>query len=180
MKPVVWEQLSRWHKKYVESGAELRIRKPKSTQDDWESYNLDSRLLDAYVGAQGWTLSPEDVANLSKLAGDKQTDGLACRFRCGGQLSVGPAPGNYDIYGRINDPVFPVEAGIDYLMPMEPFHYSVNQYRCPDLKALEQKLLQFPLGSTFSVAHTGDFQDGRGAWADISAFLKSHGYSFRN
>jgi hypothetical protein len=180
MKPMLWKQLSRWRNKYVESGAEARVGSQKNTQDDWQLYNLDSRLRDAYVNAQGWTLSPEDADRLSKLIGDKAKEGLACTFNCGSQLSVGPAPGNYYIYGRINDPVFPVDERIDYLMPAEPFHYSVNQYRCSDLKALEQKLLQFPAGSTFSVAHTGDAEDGTGDWTDISAFLKSHGYSFRN
>jgi hypothetical protein len=180
MKPVVWEQLSRWHKKYAESGAELRMGSQKNTQDDWQLYNLDSRLREAYVNAQGWILSPEDVDGLSKLMGAKETGTLACTFSCGSQLSVGPAPGNYYIYGRVADPVFPVEARIDYLMPTESFHYSVNQYRCANLKALEQKLLQFPVGSTFSVAHTGSLLDGLGDWTNISAFLKSHGYAFRN
>jgi hypothetical protein len=180
MKPVVWEQLSRWHKKYVESGAEQHMETPKSTQDDWELYNLDSRLLKAYVNARGWTLSPEDVDSLSKLIGDKKREGLACTFSCGSPLSVGPAPGSYYIYGRVNDPVFPVESRIDYLTPLESFHYSVNQYRCADLKTLKQKLLQFPAGSTFSIAHTGALHDEMGDWNNISAFLKSHGYSFRN
>jgi hypothetical protein len=151
----------------------------KNTQDDWQLYNLDSRLLNAYVNAQGWTLSLEDVNNLSKSIGEKKREGLACTFSCGSQLSVGPGPGNYYIYGRANDPVFPAENRIDYLMPTEPFHYSVNQYRCADLKSLEQKLLQFPAGSTFSIAHTGDLHDGKGDWTNISAFLKSHGYLFR-
>ena len=180
MKPIVWEQFSRWHKKYAESGAELRMAGAKNTQEDWQLYNLDSRLLRAYVNAQGWTLSPEDVDRLSKLIGQKNKDGLACTFSCGSQVSIGPAPGNFSIYGRVNDPVFPVEDRIDYLMPMQPFHYSVNQYHCRDLKALEQKVLQFPTGSTFSVAHNGDLRDGEVDWTDISAFLKSRGYSFRN
>ena len=180
MKPVVWEQLSRWHKKYVQSGAELRMGNQKNSQDDWQLYNLDSRLLHAYVNAKGGTLSPEDVDSLSNLIGDKTREGLACTFSCGSQLSVGPAPGNYYIYGRVNDPVFPVDNRIDYLMSTEPFQYSVNQYRCADLKALEHKLLQLPAGSTFSIAHTGDLRDGGGDWTSISAFLKSHGYSFRD
>ena len=180
MKPVVWEQLARWHKKYVESGAELRMGSQKNTQDDWQLYNLDSTLFGAYVNAQGWTLSPEDVDSLSKLMDDKKRERLACTFSCGSQLSIGPAPGNYYIYGRVNDPVFPVDARIDYLMPTEPFHYSVDQYRCANLEALEQKLLQFPAGSTFSIAHTGDLHDGQGDWTNISAFLKRHGYSFKN
>lgn len=134
----------------------------------------------AYISAQGWTLSPRDVRRLSKLLGDKKAEGLACGFNCGSPLSVGPAPGSYYIYGRANDPVFPPEDRIDYLMPSEEFHYSVNQYRCADLKALEQKLLQFPAGSTFSVAHTGSLVDGHGDWANIGAFLRTHGYSWKD
>jgi hypothetical protein len=48
------------------------------------------------------------------------------------------------------------------------------------LKSLEQKLLQFPAGSTFGVAHTGSILDGWGDWSAIGEFLKNHGYSFRN
>jgi hypothetical protein len=180
VKPVVWEQLFRWHKKYVESGAELRMGNQKNTQDDWQLYNMDSQLLDAFVTAHGWTLSPKDVDNLSNLIGKDESERLACSFSCGGQISIGPAPDNFLIYGRVNDPVFPAEARIDYLMPTESFYYSVNQYRCADLKALEQKLLQFPRGSTFSVAHTGSVPDGKGDWTNVSEFLRSHGYSFRN
>lgn len=179
MKPVVWEQLSRWHKKDVESGAELRITSPTRSHDDWFLYSLDSRLLEAYVYAQGWMLSPEDVGSLSKLIGNKKTEELACAFRCGSSVSVGFEPGNYVIHSRATDPVFPPENRIDYLMSAEPFQYSVNQYRCADLKALEQKLLQFPAGSTFSFAHAGSELDP-GDWTTISAFLQSHGYSVRN
>jgi hypothetical protein len=179
MKPVVWDQLSRWHKKYVESGAGPRIGSPNMTPHDYQLYELDSRLLRAYVNAQGWMLSPEDVRSLSKLIGDEKIKGLACRFQCGSQVSVGPAPGNYNIYGRVNEPVFPLDQRVDYLMPAEHSRYSVNQYQCRDLNALEQKLLQFPAGSTFSVAHTGSLEDGRGDWTNISAFLTSHGYSLR-
>jgi hypothetical protein len=180
MKPVVWEPLSRWHKKYAESGADLHMANGKLTQDNWELHNVESRLRQAYVNAQGWTLAPEDVDNLSKLMGEKDLHGFACQFSCGCQISIGPAAGTYYIYGRVNDPVYPLQDRIDYLMPEEPFHYSVNQYSCADLKALEQKLLQFPAGSIFGVAHTGSLQDGNGDWTEIGAFLKSHGYSFRN
>jgi hypothetical protein len=180
MKPVVWEQLSRWHKKYVESRAKQRMAAPPSKPDDWQLYNMDSRLLEAYTRAQGWTLSPEDVLNMRNLMGDKETAGLACTFSCGSQESVGPTPGNFYIYGKFKDPIYPPEARIDYLMPMEPYRYGVNQYQCADSKSLEQKLLQFPAGSTFSVAHTGSILDGWGDWDKVSAFLKSHGYSFRN
>jgi hypothetical protein len=178
MKPVVWEQLSRWHKKYVESGAESRIG--SGNQEDWQLYNLDSRLRQAYVSGQGWTLSPEDVDRLEKLIGDKNKHGLACTFNCGGQLSVGPAPGSYYIYGKFRDPIYSPEARTDYLVPTEPYRYSINQYQCANLRCLEQKLLQFPAGSTFSVAFTGSSLDGWGDWTALGDFLRSHGYSFRD
>ena len=179
VKPLVWEQLSRWHKKAVDSGAEQRMAMPKSTQDDGQLYNLDSTLLGAYVNAQGWTLSPEDVHRLSKLIGSEKSNGLACTFSCDSSISVGSAPGNYVIYGRAPDPVFPPENRIDYLMPTEPFQYSVNQYQCANLKSLEQKLLQFPAGSTFSFSHAASGLDP-GDWTAIGAFLRSHGYSVGN
>jgi hypothetical protein len=180
MKPVVWEQLSRWHTKFIESGAKQHMAAPPGKPGDWELYNIDSSLIEAYTRAQGWTLSPEDVLNLKKLLGDKDTAGLACTFSCGSQESVGPVPGNYYIYGKVNDPVYPSDDRIDYLMPAGPYHYSINQYQCADLKSLEQKLLQFPAGSTFSVAHTGSLLDGWGEWTAIGEFLRTHGYSFRN
>ena len=178
MKPVVWEQLSRWHHKYVESGAESRIG--SGNQDDWQLYNLESKLVQAYVNAQGWTLSTDDSDSLAKLIGDDKRKGFACTFSCGSELSIGSTPGNYYIYGKFKDPIYPTEDRIDYLMPTEPYRYTIEQYQCADLRALEQKLLQFPAGSTFTVAHTGSSLDGWGDWTSISAFLKSHGYSFRN
>jgi hypothetical protein len=175
MKAVVWEQFSQWHKKYVDTGAALRMENGKATQEDYPLYNLDSRLRETYVNAHGWILTPEDVRNLSELVGDKQTNGMACTFSCGSQLSVGPAPGSYYVYGRVNDPIYPPENRIDYLMPTEPFQYQINQYGCHDLESLEEKLLQFPAGSTFRFAYTGSGQDV-GDWGPISAFLRSHGY----
>jgi len=180
MKPVVWEQLSRWHRKYTESGAKQRMASSPSKPEDWQLYNLDSRLLEAYTRAQGWTLSPEDVLKLKELLGDKETAGLACTFNCGSQESVGPAPDSYYIYGKVNEPVYPTQDRTDYLMPTEPYRYSINQYQCADLKSLKQKLQQFPAGSTFSVAHTGSLLDSWGDWTTIGEFLRSHGYSFRN
>ena len=175
MKPTVWEQLSRWHKRYVKSRAEPRKGNGTMAPEDYLTYRLDSSLIQAYTKADGWTLSPEDARNLSELLGDENTKGLACTFNCGSQVSVGPAPGSYYIYGRVNDPVYPPEHRIDYLTPTEPFQYQINQYGCRDLKSLEQKLLQFPAGSKFSFANTGSGQDV-GDWAAISAFLQSHGY----
>lgn len=180
MKPFVWQQLSRWHKKYAESGAEARVATGKFTQDDYYVYRLYGRLFDAFVAAHAWMLSPSDVDKLSNLVGKKDVEEVACRFSCGGEISVGPAPGKFLIFGRAQDPVFSAEDRIDYLMPEEPIRYSINQYGCSSLKALEQKLLQFPAGSTFSAARTANPTDDVGDWTSVSEFLKKHGYSFKN
>ncbi len=179
VKPFVWQQLSRWHKKYVETGAEARIEIGKFTQDDYQLQRLDSQLFEAFVAAHAWTLSANDVDKLSKLVGMKAVEQAACTFSCGGELSVGPEPGKFLIFGHAQDPVFGEDARIDYLMSEEPTHYSIHQYGCANLKCLEQKLLQFPKGSTFSIAHTAT-GDEQGDWTQISAFLKKHGYSFKN
>jgi hypothetical protein len=175
MKPMIWAQLSRWHKKYAESGAEFRVKEGKAKQEDYPLSNLDTRLRDAYVNAHGWTLSPDDLDHFSQLFGLEQAHELACTFSCGSQLSVGPGPGNYYVYGRVNDPIYPPDNRIDYLMPTEPYQYQINQYGCRNLKSLEEKLLQFPAGSKFSFADTGSGQDA-GDWASISLFLRRHGY----
>ena len=104
--------------------------------------------------AHAWTLSPNDVDKLTKLVGMKAVEQTACTFSCGGEFSVGPAPGNFLIFGRAQTRYFAWTSRIDYLMPEEPAHYSIHQYGCSNLKCLEQKLLQFPKGSTFSFAHT--------------------------
>ena len=72
MKPFVWQQLSRWHKKYAESGAEARVATGKFTQDDYYVYRLYGRLFDAFVAAHAWMLSPSDVDKLSNLVGKKR------------------------------------------------------------------------------------------------------------
>jgi hypothetical protein len=175
IKPVVWEQLSRWHKKYVESEAEPHMRNGTAKQDEYQLGNLNSRLQEAFANAHGWTLSQGDAQRLTELMGSKTTEGLACNFSCGSPLSVGPGPGNYYVYGRVRDQVYPPDGRFDYLLSTEPYQYQINQYGCRGLESLEEKLLQFPKGSTFSFAHTGSGEDV-GDWTAISAFLRNHGY----
>jgi hypothetical protein len=45
VKPVVWEQLSRWHNEYVERGTKRRMATPPSKPDDWQLYNRNRRDL---------------------------------------------------------------------------------------------------------------------------------------
>ena len=175
MKPVVWEQFARWHRKYVESGAETRSKAGSVSPADYSFGSFDVSLRDAYMNAHGWMLSPQDVDKLYALLDEKDVKSMACNFNCHGLLSVGPGAGTYYIYGRVTDPLYPPNDRTEYLMSTEPYQYQINQYGCRNLESLEEKLLQFPAGSKFSFAYTGSGQDV-GDWAAISGFLHSHGY----
>ena len=68
---------------------------------------------------------------------------------------------------------------MEYLNSAERLHYFINQYRCDDMKALKDKILQFPASSTFGFAW--DFNAGdRDVLVEISDFLWAHGYTVRN
>jgi hypothetical protein len=66
-----------------------------------------------------------------------------------------------------------------YLNPQELLHYSVNQYRCADMKALKEKLRQFPEGSSFDFAWDFSARDEK-ELIEISGFLRANGYKVRN
>ena len=63
--------------------------------------------------------------------------------------------------------------------PAERLRYSINQYRCADLRALKDKLLQFPEGSVFEFVYDFSAAD-RDELVEISNFLWSHSYKVRN
>jgi hypothetical protein len=66
-----------------------------------------------------------------------------------------------------------------YLTNPSAHRYSVRQYGCPNIHALEEKLLQFPAGSSF--VFTWDFTArDRDELTEISHFLLSHGYKVDN
>lgn len=147
-------------------------------EEDSFLYSLDSKLLEAFAQSQSWILTPQDTAGLSKLVGKDAVDQLVCTFRCGSQLGIGPTAGNYCISIDLNDPVFPPE-DTDYLKREEPLNYSIRQYQSKNVKALEQKLLQFPIGSSFSF--TGDLtKRDETERIEITDFLRNHDYSIGN
>jgi len=179
VKKTVWVQLSRWRMKYLASVAAKRMSQGHVNQDDWFLSQLARQLLYAYVSAQAWILSPEDSAALTQLLGRQAIAGLACRYHCGSPISIGPAAGNYAIYGIRNEPTGPIEDGIDYLMPTERLQYKVNGYGCPDMQTLKKKLLQFPADSTFEFGYPLSERD-REELVEIDEFLRSHGYKVNN
>ncbi len=177
MKPVLWHQLVRWHKRFVENGSKTGGGNGPTAQQYYYLSGLDSSLQNTYTSAHGWVLSPEDVHNFLTLQGHKQTEGeAACTFACGGHLSIGPAPATFAIYGTVTQPDYALNNRVDYLKTTEPYQYQIHQYACSNLQSLKEKILQFPRGSQFDFAWTGAGNDA-GDWPSISDFLLTSGYA---
>jgi hypothetical protein len=172
----VWKQLIRWHEQAETSGAEKRARAGTFSAGDDLQNTLVRVLTEAYERAQGWVLSPEEFNSMEALLGKQVTAQLSCQFSCGTTLGIGPGPGNFYIYGGAN-PAW-TRNEIEYLNPTERLRYSINQYSCPDMQALKQKILQFPAGSSFGFAYEFSGAD-RNELTEISDFLWTHGYKMK-
>ena len=174
-KAFVWEQLEKQKKKFVAGGAAMRLKEGKQTVADISLNNLVFELTLTLYGAQGWMLSSQDVERLRKLLGEQAVSDLACRFACG--ANIGVSAGKYQIYGRSNGDsgMMNRPAPMEYLNPTESLYYTINQYRCEDLRALKEKITQFPVGAQFSVAE--DFAESGQPWVgEIEAFVRGRGY----
>lgn len=86
------------------------------------------------------------------------------------------SPANYDI--RVRPTADWDRREIEYLNSMERPNYSINQYACPNVQALEQKIIQFPAGSLFDFSYDFSVADPD-ELLDISDFLSHHGYKVR-
>ncbi|MFZ3264689.1 MAG: hypothetical protein WA172_11875 [Terriglobales bacterium] len=192
-KPFLWQQLMHWHEKLVASEAandakgatEKGTTQQSTTQQDAtqkartlannEYSVLVRQLATAYMRAQAWLLSPDEADRLQALLG-KMAAPLMCTFHCGGSPAIGPGPAYFVLYSannpRLND-------GPEYMNPAERLHYSINQYRCADMRALKEKILQLPAGSKFEFTYDFSAAD-QDELVEISGFLWSHGYKVRN
>lgn len=183
LKPTVWKELKKWHHSYVSSGAEKRWTNGGATTDDTAKHYLVMELTMAFEAAQGWVLTPDDEKQLLALLDPETIKSLRCRFRCSAALSISSEPGPYTIFSgpsptpedRDN-----VNESMEYLNSQERLRYSINQYRCANLKALEEKLLQFPTGSTFVFSSADFTKRDRDELVAISNFLRVHGYKVNN
>jgi hypothetical protein len=90
---------------------------------------------------------------LLSLLGDSAIKSAACGFQCGANLSVA-GPANFAIYERKTKPDYQLAPILDYLQPPNPHRYSIRQYAYPNMQALKDKLLQFPVGSSFDLLGT--------------------------
>ena len=178
-KPKIWKQLEIWQKRVAASGAEKRINNGQGSADDMAKTELVRGLIDAYEKAQGWVLHPDDEKRFRKLLDEEAGNQLACSFRCGATLSVGPGAAEYAIYGRANNGRENERESMEYLNSSERLRYSVNQYQCNNLGELKEKLQQFPAGSTFVFAYEFSARD-RNELVEISDFLTGHGYKVKN
>ena len=174
IKPELWNRLVLWNKS-VPSAASKQTRDQRANDEDLRR-QIVRVLAQTFVEGHAWVLSPEDASRLEKLLGTEAMGQLVCKFNCVASPAVGPAAGSYAIYGRAND-VF--GRPMDYLYSVERLRYALNQYNCPDLKSLKEKLLQFPAGSSFHFASDFSGRD-HDELVEISDFLWSHGYKVRN
>jgi hypothetical protein len=174
-KPLVWKQLVRWR-------GQLATSTEKTAKDDalFNEGHLQqmfvNELTDAFVSGQGWVLSPQESSSLQALLGEQTGSQLSCRFNCGASIGTGPGPSSYAIYGKVNRQP---QGRAEYMRPTERLRYFINQYRCEDMGALKQKILQLPAGSSFDFAYDFSAAD-RDELVEISDFLWSHGYKVRN
>jgi hypothetical protein len=176
-KSKVWERLQRWHQQFGSSGAEQRFNSSAATENDAALGKIVSALTATFEGAQAWVLSPGQAARMEALLGKKTVSQLVCRFHCGASFGINPTPAVYEIRSRINEDWRRRESPMEYLNPVEHLHYSINQYRCADSRALQQKILQFPKGSSFTFTFPEDFttRDREGI-AEAAGLLRKHGY----
>jgi hypothetical protein len=123
-------------------------------------------------------LTPEDETRLLSLLGDSAIKTAACGFQCGADLGVAGSA-NLAIYERKTEPDYQLAPILDYLQPPNPHSYSILQYACPNMQALKDKLLQFPVGSSFDFAWNFSARN-RDELVEISDFLWNHGYTVRN
>jgi hypothetical protein len=178
-KSKVGEQLQRWHRQFVSSGAEQRFNSG-STKNDTALGKIVSALTATFESAQAWVLSPEEAARMEALLGKKTVSQLVCRFHCGASLGIGPDPAVYEIRSRISEDWRRRESPMEYLNPVERLHYSINQYWCADPRALQQKISQFPKGSTFAFTFPEDFTTrDREEITEAAGLLRKHGYKVK-
>ena len=168
MKPVVWQLLKDWH-------AELKAAPALApgTSIPLTDPGFAASLLEAYTAAQGWVLTPEDTLALQHLLGEDPVAGIACQFQCGSSIALSATDPTYTIYSRLSFEPWAHPREMDYLFSGERLRYSIKQYSCPDLAALEQKLLQFPAGSKFLFAYDFSPRD-RTELIEIANFLLAH------
>jgi hypothetical protein len=179
----VWDQLQNWHQRFAASGAEKRVTDRSASPDDMAQAEMVRVLTETFVSAQGWVLSPGEANRVEALESKETLSQLRCNFQCGAALSVshsvGPKPAYYVIYAEVNSPGERWRSPMEYLNPAERLYYSIDQYHCSGIRALKEKIMQLPAGSSFEFGDDFTVAD-RDALVEISDFLWSHDHKVRN
>jgi hypothetical protein len=205
-KPFLWQQLRRWHERLVADEAQKNAKsaseqsatrkgatdqaasdqaandqaaeqsKRERAVNDQDSLYV-TQLASAYIRAQAWVLTPDEADRLTALLGEL-AEPVFCTFHCGGSPAVSSGPAYYAIYAVASQPR-PLDEQPEYMNPRERLSYAINQYRCADIRALENKIVQLPADSSFEFVYEFNAGD-RDEMVKISDFLWSHGYQVRN
>lgn len=175
VKPLLRERLVTWRQSYVDSGAEKRRTDRVATTDDSVLRGLVETLAEAFGGAHAWLLSTKEAGELQGLLGPEMAREINCHVNCSSSLGTDDSPGSYGIDGRVSRKFDRRPAPMEYLNQAERLHYNINQYGCGNMKALKEKILQFPAGSTFSFGWEFTAAD-KDEITEIGAFLHRNGY----
>lgn len=171
-KALVWSWLVNSQNALLEDAKHEGAPDKHPTQAEQQHLLMRETLAQTFASAHGWILNPGDEKSLKDVIGDEAFSRLLCTIHCGTSIAVELRPASFGILGLPSSrwPDLPVNER--YMEPTGRLIYRINQYQCRTIQALEEKLLQFPAGSTFGFG--GDFDEKE--ILEISEFLRNHGF----
>ena len=150
----LWEHLTNWSERWRGKEESLRYLPGETNPNLWQR-NLGTTLVQALATAKSWLT---DQGKLHKLR----------------QLALGPDTQQVEglLAGWEKKPWT-----ISYYRAGDHIHFRVLQYEIDSLKAFEEKLAQFPVGSSFTLDSSGGSatEEERSISNELAEFLTNHG-----
>ncbi|MEW6209091.1 MAG: hypothetical protein AB1631_12040 [Acidobacteriota bacterium] len=154
----LWRRLEQWHQTWVGRVDELDIQ-PGVDVSASEAH-IEIELVRALGAAREWVLSAKELERLTELCvtemGRKEAQSLAS------QADVSQSPLEIAIsFNSMDDSIYSI---------------TVGQYRVQSLKALRDKLSQYPRGTVFVwKSFNGSESSDHQAFADLKLYLEERG-----
>ncbi len=149
---VLWARLTAWSERWQGREDELQYVPGKKLDGTYES-GAGSNLMQALAAGQGWLA---DETKLRRLI----------------DLSVGPQQ------RRQAEQYLATWRARPWSIQFIPFdrgQFQIAQYHATSLQGVEDKLLQFPRGSTFQWSGGGGTDDEENSFREIFQFASEHG-----
>jgi hypothetical protein len=151
----LWERLTQWSEKWKDKAGELRY----VMGDDNPNYHqrqLGSNLVEAIIGAKSWIVDESKLRRLRQLA---------------------VMPDVQEDLDRVVSDWAEKPWAITFMFSSGEPYFEVLRYEARSMKAIQEKLSNFPAGSTFfwrpALAAPG--VDEKKVATELSDFLSSHG-----